>query len=189
MIIKLPENVELILSKLNNNGYEAYIVGGCVRDSLLGLVPHDWDICTSALPEQILEAFNDYKIIPTGLKHGTVTIVIDASQYEITTYRIDGEYEDNRHHKEVSFTSNLKDDLSRRDFTINAMAYSPLIGLIDYFNGQDDLNKKIIKCVGDPNKRFNEDALRILRCLRFSSTYNFSIETKTSKSIHDNAYL
>lgn len=189
MSIELPKDVKLILSKLNNYKYEAYIVGGCVRDSLLGLVPHDWDICTSALPEQVMKIFKGYKIIPTGLKHGTVTVVINDSQYEITTYRIDGKYEDNRHPKEVSFTSALKDDLSRRDFTINAMAYNPTVGLVDYYNGQDDLNIKVIRCVGNPNKRFNEDALRILRALRFSSTYSFYIEKETSEAIHQNVNL
>ena len=189
MNIELPKDVKLILSKLNNYKYEAYIVGGCVRDSLLGLVPHDWDICTSALPEQVMKIFKGYKIIPTGLKHGTVTVVINDSQYEITTYRIDGKYEDNRHPKEVSFTSALKDDLSRRDFTINAMAYNPTVRLVDYYNGQDDLNIKVIRCVGNPNKRFNEDALRILRALRFSSTYSFYIEKETSEAIHQNVNL
>lgn len=142
MVIKLPKSVELILSKLNNCGYEAYIVGGCVRDSIIGTTPHDWDICTSALPEQVMEVFEGYKIIPTGLKHGTVTIIIDDAQYEVTTYRIDGKYEDNRHPKEVSFTSDLKEDLSRRDFTINAMAYNPSIGLVDYFGGKKIFVKK-----------------------------------------------
>lgn len=189
MNIKLPKDVKLILSKLNDHKYEAYIVGGCVRDSLLGLDPHDWDICTSALPEQIVEVFNGYRVIPTGLKHGTVTVIVNDSQYEITTYRVDGEYEDNRHPKEVSFTNSLKDDLSRRDFTINAMAYNPSVGLIDYFNGQDDLDRKIIKCVGNPNKRFNEDALRILRSLRFSSTYGFYIEKETNNAIRQNVNL
>ena len=189
MNIKLPKDVKLILSKLNEHKYEAYIVGGCVRDSLLGLAPHDWDICTSALPEQIIEVFNGYRVIPTGLKHGTVTVIINDSQYEITTYRIDGEYEDNRHPKEVSFTNSLKDDLSRRDFTINSMAYNPSVGLIDYFDGQNDLDRKIIKCVGNPNKRFNEDALRILRSLRFSSTYGFYVEKETNNAIHQNVNL
>ena len=189
MVIKLPKSVELILSKLNNCGYEAYIVGGCVRDSIIGTTPHDWDICTSALPEQVMEVFEGYKIIPTGLKHGTVTIIIDDAQYEVTTYRIDGKYEDNRHPKEVSFTSDLKEDLSRRDFTINAMAYNPSIGLVDYFGGKKDIRKKLIKCVGNPDERFNEDALRIMRTLRFASTYGFVITEETSSAVHCNVAL
>lgn len=136
MELRLPSNVKYILNKLNECGYEAYVVGGCVRDSIIGLIPHDWDICTSALPKQIIKVFNDHKIIPTGLKHGTVTVVIDNEQYEITTYRIDGEYKDNRHPSEVTFTSGLKEDLKRRDFTVNAMAYNPSIGLIDFFGGK-----------------------------------------------------
>lgn len=189
MVIKLPKSVELILSKLNSCGYEAYIVGGCVRDSIIGTTPHDWDICTSALPEQVIEVFEGYKIIPTGLKHGTVTIIIDNSQYEVTTYRIDGKYEDNRHPKEVSFTSDLKEDLSRRDFTINAMAYSPSVGLVDFFGGKSDIRNKIIKCVGKPDDRFNEDALRMLRAIRFSITLGYSIESKTLQSIYKNKNL
>lgn len=189
MVIKLPKSVELILSKLNNCGYEAYVVGGCVRDSIIGITPHDWDICTSALPEQVMEIFEGYKIIPTGLKHGTVTIIIDDVQYEVTTYRIDGKYEDNRHPKEVSFTSDLKEDLSRRDFTINAMAYNPSIGLVDYFGGKKDIRKKLIKCVGNPDERFNEDALRIMRAVRFASILNYHIEDNTLESIKKNKML
>lgn len=189
MVIKLPKSVELILSKLNNCGYEAYIVGGCVRDSIIGTTPHDWDICTSALPEQVMEVFKGYKIIPTGLKHGTVTIIIDDAQYEVTTYRIDGKYEDNRHPKEVSFTSDLKEDLSRRNFTINAMAYNPSIGLVDYFGGKKDIRKKLIKCVGNPDERFNEDALRIMRAVRFASILDYRIENNTLESIKKNKML
>lgn len=174
---------------LNKCGYEAYVVGGCVRDSIIGLTPHDWDICTSALPEQIVEVFSDHKIIPTGLKHGTVTIVIDDEQYEVTTYRVDGEYEDNRHPVEVTFTSSLKEDLKRRDFTINAMAYNPSIGLIDFFGGKRDIKNKVIKCVGKPDDRFNEDALRILRAIRFSITLGYDIESKTLRSIYENKNL
>lgn len=177
------------MNKLNKCGYEAYVVGGCVRDSIIGLVPHDWDICTSALPKQIVEVFSDNKIIPTGLKHGTVTIVMDDEQYEVTTYRIDGEYEDNRHPVEVTFTNSLKEDLRRRDFTINAMAYNPSIGLIDFFGGKSDIKNKVIKCVGKPDDRFSEDALRILRAIRFSITLGYDIESKTLRSIYENKNL
>lgn len=188
-MLKLPKNVEYLLKKLNENNYEAYIVGGCVRDSLIGLEPHDWDICTSALPNQILEVFSDFKIIPTGLKHGTVTICIEDEQYEITTYRIDGEYEDNRHPKKVAFVNNLIEDLKRRDFTINSMAYNPNTGLIDFFNGKEDIKNKIIRCVGNANDRFNEDALRILRAIRFSITLKYDIELETLLSIYENKQL
>lgn len=189
MELRLPNNVKYILNKLNECGYEAYVVGGCVRDSIIGLVPHDWDICTSALPEQIVDVFSDHKIIPTGLKHGTVTVVINDEQYEVTTYRIDGEYKDNRHPSEVTFTSSLKEDLKRRDFTINAMAYNPSVGLIDFFGGKRDIENKVIKCVGKPDDRFNEDALRILRAIRFSITLGYDIESKTLRSIYENKNL
>lgn len=189
MVMKLPKSVELILSKLNNCGYEAYIVGGCVRDSIIGTTPHDWDICTSAPPEQVMEVFEGYKIIPTELKHGVITIIIDDAQYEVTAYHIDGKYEDNRHPKEVSFTSDLKEDLSRRDFTINAMAYNPSIGLVDYFGGKKDIRKKLIKCVGNPDERFNEDALRIMRAVRFASILNYHIDNNTLESIKKNKML
>jgi len=185
----IPDNVNVILDTLHDNGYEAYIVGGCVRDSLLGLQPKDWDICTSALPPQILEVFNDKRIIETCLKHGTVTIVLDDEQYEITTYRTDGNYSDNRHPDSVTFVSNLKEDLARRDFTINAMAYNKQDGLIDYFNGYKDLKNGIISCVGDANERFNEDALRIMRALRFSSRYEIPIAESTQEAIHKNKDL
>lgn len=189
MELRLPSNVEYILNKLNEYGYEAYVVGGCVRDSIIGLIPHDWDICTSALPEQIIKVFSDHKIIPTGLKHGTVTVVIDNEQYEITTYRIDGEYKDNRHPSKVTFTSSLKEDLKRRDFTVNAMAYNPSIGLIDFFGGKKDITNRVIKCVGRPDDRFNEDALRILRAIRFSITLGYNIESQTLQSIYRNKSL
>ena len=187
MKIKLPKNVGYILDKLIKHGYEAYIVGGCVRDSILGLRPKDWDITTSATPKQIIKVFENYKIIPTGLKHGTVTILIDDIGYEITTYRIDGDYEDCRHPKDVVFTSDLKEDLSRRDFTINAMAYNDKDGLIDYFNGYEDLiNNKVIRTVGDCDNRFREDALRILRAIRFSAKLNFKIEEDTFIGMFNN---
>lgn len=151
--------------------------------------PKDWDICTSALPEQVIDVFENYKIIPTGLKHGTVTIIINDEQYEITTYRIDGEYEDNRHPKEVKFTTSLEQDLSRRDFTINAMAYNPQTGLIDIFGGRKDIEGQIIRCVGDAEKRFEEDALRILRAMRFAIRYNFIIDLDTIAAMNKCRFL
>lgn len=189
MQIQLPNNVSLILSKLNENGFEANIVGGCVRDILLGKEPHDWDICTDAMPEQIIECFNNYSIIDNGIKHGTVGVIIDKNVYEITTYRIDGEYNDCRHPNSVTFTDKLSYDLSRRDFTVNAMAFNPKDGLTDLFGGQADLKSGAIRCVGDPDKRFKEDALRIIRALRFASVYSFSIEIKTADAILRNAGL
>ena len=184
MKINLPSAVCFLLDRLNHKGFEAYVVGGCVRDSIMGIVPHDWDICTSATPDQMIEVFSDCKVIPTGLQHGTISVVIDNIPYEITTYRIDGEYEDNRHPKNVEFVSDLKLDLMRRDFTINAMAYNEQDGLIDLFGGVDDINKREIKCVGNPDDRFQEDALRILRAIRFAIRYNFKIELNTKVSLH-----
>ena len=172
--------VQFILNQLNDNGYEAYVVGGCVRDSIMGFTPHDWDVCTSALPEQVIDVFKDYKVIPTGIQHGTVSVVLEDTVYEITTYRVDGEYKDNRHPDSVEFVSNLKEDLARRDFTINAMAYNDKDGLIDYFGGIDDIKHKSIRCVGLPKKRFSEDALRIMRALRFAMVFGFNIEGRTS---------
>ncbi len=189
MVIKLPENVKLILDLLDKSSYEAYIVGGCVRDSLMNKEPHDWDICTSAMPEQMEQVFKDFKIIPTGLKHGTLSIVIGDELYEVTTFRIDGEYEDNRHPKDVEFVSDIKLDLMRRDFTINAMAYNEKVGIVDLICGQEDINNKVIKCGGNPDERFNEDALRIMRAIRFAEKYNFSIEKETYKSMIKNKRL
>lgn len=181
--INLPIAVKYIIALLELNGYEAYVVGGCVRDSIIGLIPHDWDICTSALPEQVIDVFKDCKVIETGIKHGTVTLVLEDGRisrfYEITTYRVDGEYKDGRHPDSVEFVSNLKQDLSRRDFTINAMAFNPKTGLIDYFGGVQDIHRKVIRCVGKPKKRFKEDALRIMRALRFAMKYNFIIHGET----------
>lgn len=177
--IEMPGNVKLILHMLHEAGYEAYIVGGCVRDSIMNKKPHDWDICTSAQPEQIIEIFNHFKVIPTGLKHGTVTIAKDDKQYEITTYRIDGEYEDARHPKNVVFTNSLKEDLSRRDFTMNAMAYNNKDGLVDLYGGIQDIENKVVRCVGNPEERFSEDALRIMRALRFAVRFGFDIEDNT----------
>lgn len=169
---------------LQNNGHSAYVVGGCVRDSLMGRIPHDWDICTSATPDQMLEIFKDFRVIETGLKHGTVTIVIDGEQYECTTYRIDGKYSDNRRPDNVTFTNDLVEDLKRRDFTINAMAYNDIEGLIDPFGGTEDINENTIQCVGSAKDRFGEDALRILRAIRFASQLDFTIELNTDWQIH-----
>lgn len=189
MIIKMPEGADGIITTLINHGHEAFIVGGCVRDSLLGLEPHDWDICTSATPDEMKQCFGNYHVIETGLKHGTLTVVLDGEQYEVTTYRVDGEYSDNRHPDVVRFVTDIKSDLSRRDFTINSMAYGVFVGLIDYFDGEQDLKQKVIRCVGNPNDRFREDALRIMRALRFASTYRFSIEKQTAASIHELSHL
>jgi tRNA nucleotidyltransferase (CCA-adding enzyme) len=183
MRIQISEQVEFIIRKLTASGYEAYLVGGCVRDTILGKSPHDWDITTSALPQEIKTVLCDCKLIETGLKHGTITVVIDGISVEVTTYRIDGEYLDNRHPKKVRFTRSLKEDLARRDFTINALAYNQRNGLIDYFDGIPDIAHQTIRCVGEPSSRFQEDALRILRALRFSSVLGFSIEQKSSDCI------
>lgn len=181
MEIQLPEAVEEIITRLNDHGYEASAVGGCVRDSLLGRKPEDWDITTSARPEQVKAIFR--RTIDTGIAHGTVTIMVDKVGYEVTTYRIDGEYEDGRHPKEVQFTSNLIEDLKRRDFTINAMAYSSQNGIVDAFGGVEDLKSGLIRCVGNPIDRFTEDALRILRAVRFSAQLGFEIEPATYEAI------
>ena len=189
MEIKIPDEVRYIINTLENNGREAYAVGGCVRDCFLGKEPEDWDICTPALPEHTMKYFAGHHIIKTGLKHGTITIRINHKPFEITTYRIDGIYSDNRHPDKVEFANDLKEDLSRRDFTINAMAYNPKTGVVDFFGGVKDLNYGIIKCVGDANKRFQEDALRIMRALRLASALGFSINSDTSKAIIDNKSL
>lgn len=179
--IDMPEQAESIIETLNQKGFEACIVGGCVRDSLLGRVPGDWDITTSALPGQVKAAFR--RTIDTGIAHGTVTVMRGKEAYEVTTYRIDGEYEDGRHPKNVVFTSSLAEDLKRRDFTINAMAYSRRDGLTDLFDGAADLKNGVIRCVGDPKERFTEDALRILRAIRFRAQLDFDIEEGTRGAI------
>jgi tRNA nucleotidyltransferase (CCA-adding enzyme) len=189
LTMDMPKNVDTAINLLQSAGFEAYAVGGCVRDSLLGKTPNDWDITTSAKPEDMKSVFADFHCIDTGIKHGTVTVVIDGEPLEITTFRLDGEYEDNRHPKSVTFTSNLGADLGRRDFTVNAMAYSKMTGTVDLFGGQNDLKNKIIRCVGDPDRRFNEDALRILRALRFASALDFEIEEKTAQSLLKNRAL
>ncbi len=183
MKIKLPESILKCLNILNNNNFEAYLVGGAVRDILLNIPLHDYDICTNATPLQIKDIFKDYKILDYGIKHGTVTIFIDHLKMEITSYRLDGEYFDNRRPQKVTFTSSLKEDLRRRDFTVNAIAYNPEEGFIDCFNGQEDLKNKIIRCIDDPSLRFKEDALRILRAIRFCAQLNFQMEANTEKAV------
>ena len=185
--MQLSSEVKFVLNRLNEAGYEAYLVGGSVRDFLLNKHNKDIDITTNAIPEEVKRIFVDFPVIDTGIKHGTVTILYKNLPIEITTYRIDGEYQDSRHPKEVKFTSSLKEDLSRRDFTINAMAYNN--ELIDYYGGRDDLKNKMLRAVGNPNKRFEEDALRILRGLRFASNLGFSIEEKTILAMRENKLL
>lgn len=179
--INIPEDVHIIINTLNLAGHEAYIVGGCVRDTLMGREPKDWDINTSAKPEEVKKLFP--KTYDTGLQHGTVSVRMGKETYEITTYRIDGGYSDFRRPDQVTFTSNLKEDLLRRDFTINAMAYHPKQGIIDYYGGQEDLQSETIRCVGTPSERFHEDALRMLRALRFSAQLDFRIEKATGNAI------
>ena len=188
-MISMPENVKYIISQLEKSGYEAYAVGGCIRDSLMGLTPHDWDVTTSALPQQVLSSLDAHNIIDSGMKHGTVTVKLGQDLYEITTFRADGEYTDCRRPDSVSFVTSLTEDLARRDFTMNAIAYNDKAGVCDPFSGEQDLKNRLIRCVGDPDKRFGEDALRILRALRFASRLGFEIEEKTSLSLHKNAYL
>ena len=182
--IDLPDAVRLILDTLHGAGYMAYAVGGCVRDSLLGREPHDWDICTSATPEQTKTCFGDYRTIDTGIQHGTVTVMVEHTPYEVTTFRKDGNYSNSRHPDKVTFVSDLKEDLARRDFTINAMAYNEEKGLVDPFGGQDDLAAQMLRCVGNPTERFDEDALRILRALRFAATYGLWVHPTTKDAIH-----
>lgn len=189
MEIFIPKEVSFLIDTIYENGYEAFMVGGCVRDSILNLAPNDYDITTSATPQEIMNIFKDYKIIDTGIKHGTVSIILNNNIYEITTYRIEGEYENNRRPKNVEFTSNIEEDLKRRDFTINAMAYNEQFGIVDKFNGLEDLQKRIIKTVGNPDERFEEDGLRMIRAIRFSSKLDFSIEENTLNSIYKNAYI
>lgn len=185
----IPNGAQNIIDTLEASGYEAYVVGGCVRDSLLGIVPHDWDICTSAVPSEIESCFEDRRVVETGLQHGTVTIIEDGVSYEVTTFRIDGKYSDSRHPDKVTYTKDIDSDLSRRDFTFNAMAYNERVGLIDPFGGAFDLIRGEISCVGNANDRFKEDALRIMRALRFASTYGFTISERTNEAIHINKKL
>jgi tRNA nucleotidyltransferase (CCA-adding enzyme) len=183
MQIEMPKEVNIILNILDYYKYEGYIVGGCVRDSILGRNPNDWDICTNCTPHRVMEIFSRFKVIPTGLKHGTVTVVIDDKHFEITTYRVEKEYIDGRRPKEVKFTSSLKADLKRRDFTINAMAYNLQNGLIDYYGGIRDIADKKIKCVGDPFERFSEDYLRMLRAVRFCAQLDYNLDVQAFKAI------
>ena len=178
MKIQLPEKVKVIIQTLEAAGYEAYAVGGCVRDRVLGRIPADWDITTSALPEQVKELF--HRTIDTGIEHGTVTVMMDKEGFEVTTYRVDGEYRDHRHPEQVNFTGELKEDLRRRDFTINAMAYNDRCGMVDAFGGIEDLKHGVIRCVGVARERFEEDALRILRAVRFAAQLGFEIEKETA---------
>ncbi len=187
--IKISNDAESIINRLNEHGYDAYVVGGCVRDSILGRKPNDWDICTSATPDKMIEIFADYEVIPTGLQHGTVTVVINHMPYECTTFRIDGDYSDSRRPDKVEFTTDIVKDLSRRDFTINAMAYNHKTGLVDPFGGAEDIKAKVIRCVGDAKERFTEDALRILRAVRFAVQLDFCIDSVTDnavKLLHEN---
>ena len=182
MNIKLPEKVEYILSTLESAGYRADIVGGSVRDFLLGKTPGDYDITTSALPDEVKSVFSGERTVDTGIRHGTVTLVLDGTPYEITTYRFDGEYNDSRHPSSVSFTRKIEDDLMRRDFTVNAMAYSPRHGLTDLYGGRADLSARVIRAVGDADTRFSEDALRILRAVRFAAVLGFAVEPGTAEA-------
>lgn len=189
MTLNIPSKAKTIITLLENAGFEAFCVGGAVRDSIMGLNPTDWDITTSASPEDTVMVFKDYKTVDTGLKHGTLTVVIDKTPFEVTTYRVDGDYNDNRHPENVHFTKKLSDDLSRRDFTVNALAYNDKTGLVDLYGGQEDIYNSIIKTVGNPSARFQEDGLRIMRALRFASVLGFTIESETAKAIHDNKDL
>ncbi len=185
MTIELPAEVKKIISVLEDAGYEAYAVGGCVRDSLFGQTPHDWDITTSAEPQAVKSLFN--RTIDTGLQHGTVTVRMGGQGFEVTTYRIDGDYGDGRHPDSVSFTKSLEEDLKRRDFTINAMAYNDEAGLVDIFGGQEDLKRGLIRCVGAPEERFREDALRILRAARFAARFGFEIDPEAKRVMKEKA--
>lgn len=187
--ITIPAGATEIIAVLKSNGFDAYVVGGCVRDSLLGKVPKDWDICTSAKPDDVIRCLHNRRIIETGLKHGTVTVVVDDDQYEVTTFRIDGKYSDNRRPDSVQYVSDVKEDLARRDFTMNAIAYNDDEGLIDPFGGASDIANRTISCVRNPDDRFREDALRIMRALRFASVYGFSIDEATTWAIHQNRNL
>lgn len=185
----IPEEGKVLLELLEKRGYEAYLVGGCVRDLLRGEAPHDWDMTTSATPEQMKNCFEGYRTIETGIRHGTLSVLSGGRSFEVTTFRVDGKYEDNRRPREVFFTRRLEDDLSRRDFTVNAMAYSPSRGLTDLYGGREDIEGGVIRCVGQPDLRFAEDGLRILRALRFASVLDFEIEGATADSIRKNRTL
>lgn len=187
--IMLPNSVKKIIELLNRSGHRADVVGGCVRDFLLGDIPNDYDVTTSATPDEMKVVFRDYRTIETGIKHGTLTVMIDSVPYEITTHRLDGDYRDHRHPDSVSFSKRIEDDLSRRDFTMNAMAYNEKDGLTDLFGGRADVENKIIRAVGDPNKRFDEDALRILRAIRFSAKLGFKVDEVTARAAREKKAL
>lgn len=189
MKIEMPRQADMAISLLESGGFEAYIVGGCVRDSIMGRKPSDWDITTSATPDEICGVFKDYKTVLTGAKHGTVTVIVEHFHMEITTFRSDGVYSDHRRPDSVRFSKSLREDLSRRDFTMNALAYSPKTGIIDYFGGVSDIENMTLRCVGDPDTRFNEDALRIMRGVRFASVLSLTIEEGTRLAIHKNRGL
>ena len=184
MNINLPTDVSFIIDTYKKNGFSAYAVGGCGRDARLGKTPTEWDICTDALPDETISVFSGFRIVETGIKHGTVTLILDSVPYEITTFRTDGDYKDSRHPQSVEFVRNIEEDLERRDFTVNAMAYNK-DGLIDLYGGQNDLKEKVIRCVGDAKIRFSEDALRIMRAIRFCASLDFSIEEETKKAIFE----
>ena len=186
-MLYIPPEIEYILSVFEKNGCEAYLVGGCVRDMLTGTPPHDYDITTSAEPDYTMQLFE--KTVPTGVKHGTVTVIYGGYSAEVTTYRSDGKYSDSRRPDSVTFVKTLKEDLARRDFTVNALAYSPSEGIKDYFGGSEDIEKKLLRAVGDPMRRFKEDALRILRLFRFSSVLGFEIEAETLNAALKSASL
>ncbi len=187
--MNLPSCITALLDRLSEHGFRGYPVGGCVRDFLLGKIPGDYDLTTDATPQEMLSVFSDFRCIETGIRHGTVTVVSEGNNVEITAFRCDGEYKDNRHPTEVTFTRSIADDLSRRDFTVNAMAFDRNEWIIDLFGGRQDLQDRIIRCVGEPDRRFKEDALRIMRALRFAATLDFEIEEKTADSIRRNVGL
>ncbi len=188
-MIQIPEYALAVVNRLEEYGFEAYVVGGCVRDSLMGRSPADWDVCTNATPQEVLRVFRRFHVIRTGLKHGTLTVRSMHENVEVTTFRLDGAYTDNRHPDAVTFVSRVQDDLARRDFTINAMAYSPTRGLVDAFGGQEDLAAGLIRCVGEPDERFDEDGLRILRALRFAARFGFALERETAYAIRRKRHL
>ena len=183
-MIRLPDGAAFVLDRLTRAGYPAYVVGGCVRDAMLGVQPKDWDVCTAATPEEMQRVFAGCHVVETGLKHGTLTVVVNHVPYEVTTFRVDGAYTDHRHPDEVAFVTDVREDLARRDFTVNAMAWHPDTGLVDAFRGREDLTAGVIRCVGEPEQRFGEDALRILRALRFASVYGFTVEERTARAVH-----
>lgn len=183
--MRCPQQVAAAIRLLEEQGFEAYAVGGCVRDSLLGLVPHDWDICTAALTEEMKTVFAGFRLIETGIAHGTLTVLLDGLPLEITTYRVDGPYSDHRRPDGVRFTSCLGDDLARRDFTVNAMAWHPERGLRDPFGGKADVENRLLRAVGEPRRRFEEDALRLMRALRFAGAYDLRIVPETAAALHE----